>query len=172
MNKLIFVECPINGGPDGVYLQVDKENKKIYIVACENMNDKALIIHEITHHLWNIRNKELQKALKRIGLNFNSNLKDLRKNKIIGQYVNINAVRNDYPENDVVEECICYFMGSLTLKELKILNISYFNNIINNNFEYINFNADIIYNGEVIRHDEKAREFIRYVTLYRYDSNE
>lgn len=151
MNKntkdIIIIEYEQPNGIEGRYF-VDTQ-----VIFVNSIQNKSVLMHELIHHFWNIREEFLKGILDGLGLTFNTKPKKAMSNKFVRECLNVDMIKKYYKPREWLEEAFAYILQDLDDDSFRKLDIPLLNRILDDDFYYYDgTNGDLIYRktGEVV----------------------
>lgn len=146
-DTVIIIECGLPDGIGGVYFSDTQ------IIFVHSITDKSVLVHELIHHFWNMRDETLKRILNGLGLDFTTEPNKAMANKFINDCLNVDLVKEYYEPDEWLEEALAYIMQDLDEDSFRTFHIPLLNRILDNDFYYYDGNTgDMIYykSGEVV----------------------
>lgn len=113
------------------------------LIFVHNITDKRAILHEITHYLWDKKDKQLELLLKSIGLNFNSKNDEVINNYYIKGATNIKTIQALYEPNNWFDEATAYYVSDAPEEFIRMLEIPLLNAVLDGEFYYYDSNGGL-----------------------------
>lgn len=161
---IIIIEYEQPDGIGGTYFI----NQQVIFV--NSIKNKSILLHELMHHFWNMREESLKKILNMLELDFNTKPKKAMSNKFINECLNVGLIKKFYKPREWLEEAVAYILQEASEDSLRALDIPLLNRILEDDFYYYDgTNGNFIYRktGEVVANEEE--EINRIINFFMED---
>lgn len=157
---IIIIEYEQPEGIGGTYF-IDTQ-----IIFVNSIKNKSILMHELIHHFWNMREESFKEILDGLGLAFNTKPKKAMSNKFINECLNVNMIKKHYKPREWLEEAFAYILQDLDDDSFRKLDIPLLNRILDEDFYYYDgTNGNMVYRktGDVVSNQkEKIDEIINF----------